>query len=75
MRDHMLRLRRLTDMDRARAVGQLQAGVLPRDVANFFNVHRSTKLCASTSVSRRQDLLAIGPGQDDQERLPSARTA
>lgn len=35
-------LRKLTDEERARALGRLEAGAHPQDVANQFNVHRST---------------------------------
>ena len=33
---------RLSDEDRARAIGTLEAGINPQDVADQFNVHRST---------------------------------
>ena len=35
-------LRRLSDEDSARALGRLEAGIQPQDIANQFNVHRST---------------------------------
>ena len=35
-------LRKLSDEERARALGRMEAGIHPRDVANQFNVHRST---------------------------------
>ena len=35
-------LRKLSDEERARAPGHIEAGIHPQDVANQFNVHRST---------------------------------
>ena len=35
-------LRKLSDEERARALGRMEAGIHPQDVANQFNVHRST---------------------------------
>ena len=41
---HLLpwKLRRLSDEDSARTLGRLEVGIQPQDVANQFNVHRST---------------------------------
>ena len=35
-------LRKLSDGERTRALGRIEAGIHPQDVANQFNVHRST---------------------------------
>ena len=35
-------LRKLSHEERARALGRMEAGIHPQDVANQFNVHRST---------------------------------
>ena len=35
-------LRKLSDEERARDLGRMEAGIHPQDVANQFNVHRST---------------------------------
>ena len=35
-------LRKLSDEERVRALGRIEAGIHPQDVANQFNVHRST---------------------------------
>ena len=35
-------LRKLSDEERARALGRIEAGFHPQDVTNQFNVHRST---------------------------------
>ena len=35
-------LRKLSDEERARALGRIEAGTRPQDVADQFNVHRST---------------------------------
>ena len=39
---HFRALRKLSDEERARALGRMEAGIHPQDVANQFNVHRST---------------------------------
>ena len=35
-------LRKLSDEERARALGCIEAGIHPQDVASQFNVHHST---------------------------------
>ena len=35
-------LRKLSDEERAQALGRIEGGIHPQDVANQFNVHRST---------------------------------
>ena len=35
-------LRKLSDEERARELGRIEAGIRPQDVANLFSVHRST---------------------------------
>ena len=39
---HFRALRKLSDEERARALGRMVAGIHPQDVANQFNVHPST---------------------------------
>ena len=35
-------LKKLSDEERSHALGRIEAGIHPQDVANQFNVHRST---------------------------------
>ena len=66
-------LRKLSDEERARALGHMEAGIHPQDVANQFNVHRST-IIRLRDHHRAQGLCLTDPDLEDQKLQPSMKT-
>ena len=60
-------LRRLSDEERARALGRIEAGIHPQDVSNQFNVHLST-------IIRLRDRHQATGTLSDRKLQPSMKT-
>ena len=66
-------LRIPSDDERARALGCLKAGIHQQDVANQFNVHRST-IIRLRDRHRKRGLFLTDPDLDDRKLQPSMET-
>ena len=66
-------LRKLSAEERVRALGRIEAGIHPQDVANQFNVHRST-IIRLRDHHRASGLFLADPVLDDRKLQPSIKT-
>ena len=68
-------LRKLSDEERAQALGRIEAGIHPQDVAIQFNVHRSTIIrLRDRHRATQRGLFLTGLDIDDRKLQPSVKT-